>query len=45
MEDHVQVWLPGKVREDRQTVSRRDMARVLDDGNASDPFPVTNGVK
>ena len=21
------------------------MARVLDDGNASDPFPVTNGVK
>ena len=24
VEDHVQVWLPGEVREDRQTVSRRD---------------------
>ena len=24
VEDHVQAWLPGKVREDRQTISRRD---------------------
>ena len=38
VEDHVEVWLPGQVREDRQTVNDGMMARVLDDGNDSDLF-------
>ncbi len=45
MEDHVEVWLPGQVREDQQTVSRWDCGPVLNDGNDSDPFQVSNGVK
>src|SRR5579871_4517036 len=38
MEDHGEIWLPSKIYEGM-------MARVLNDGELSEAFHVTNGVK
>jgi len=37
--------MPTQVHCDRSAVARRMTAKVLEDGDASDAFPVTSGVK
>jgi hypothetical protein len=42
VKDHGQVWLsPRFIRQFHEGM----MAQVIDDGETSEPFPVTNGVK
>ena len=45
MEDHVQVQLSTEVHRHGETIYDGMQARVQDNDETSEPFPVTNGVK